>query len=357
MAPEGVDHHHPSKMYFRLQKMKKLIAYTALALALFVVSCQQDPTVVNKKNNSSLETGLTMLQEDNAAWQHENLRIYPVLADDALIAAHTAQANVKTLEDAMGARGFRITELKNFGRESGNWYNGLTLVNKSADTVFIMSGDVVTGGNQDRVNEEDLMALPGTIRNFPVFCVEHGRSTYYNPEASASEKQLAAFKGYYSVASPRVRKAVYEGDQNKVWSAVSNVTSANNATSTTSAYAALEGEDLVRARCQSYTDFFTGKFETIPNAVGLVAVSNGKVIGVEIFGHPNLFQRRIKSLVHSYAVEAAMQTETTSEAAATTDDINAAFTHVARKARENGKSDETAGRVDYGGTWLHLFSH
>ena len=336
--------------------MKKLIAYIILPLALLSGACQQDKTVVNTKPSATQETGLSLIQEVNADWQHENLRIYPVVADAALIAAHAAQANIKTLEDAMGTQGFRITEVKNFGRETGNWYNGLTLVNKSTDTVFIMSGDVVTGGNQDRVNEEDLMAMPGTIRNIPVFCVEHGRSYYYNPDAGESEKKLAAFKGYYSVASPKVRKAVYEGDQGKVWSAVSTVTTANKAVSTTGAYAALEGDDAVRARCESYNHFFTGKFETIPNAVGMVVVSNGKVIGVEIFGHPQLFQRRIKSLIHSYAVETAMTAGVSSTPDDTSDDVQDAFNHVARKAGKTGKQDETAGRFDFNGEWMHLYS-
>ena len=337
--------------------MKKLIAYIILPLALLLNACQQDKTVVNGKPTTSQETGLSLLQEDNAAWQHENLRIYPILADEGLIAAHAGQANIKTLENVMGTQGFRITEVKNFGRATSNWYNGLTLVNKTTDSVFIMSGDVVTGGNQDRVNQEDLMALPGTIRNIPVFCVEQGRSFYYNPGAGADEKKLAAFKGYYSVASPRVRKAVYDGDQGKVWDAVSNVTTANKAVSTTGAYAALESEEVVRTRCESYTNFFSGKFEEIPNAVGLVAVSNGKVIGVEIFGHPQLFQRRMKSLVHSYAVETAMTSaDVSSTPEDKQEDVLDAFNHVARKARSTVKQDETAGRFDFNGVWMHLYS-
>lgn len=336
--------------------MKKLIAYILAPVVILIASCQQDKPVVNTKPAAQQEAGLTLQVENNAALQHENLRIYPIVADEATINAHAAQASIKTLDEMMGQKGFRITEVKNFGREQANWYNGLTLLNKTDDAVFIMSGDVVTGGNQDRVNEEDQMAMPGTIRNFPVFCVEHGRSYYYNPEASEEEKKLAAFKGYYSVASPKVRKAVYGGNQGEVWDAVSHVTKANNAGSSTQAYAALENADIVRDRCKSYTDFFTGKFDDMPNAVGMVAVSNGKVIGVEIFGHPQLFQKRVKSLIHSYAVEAASVQDTSNSPGDNTYDIQDAFKHVAGKARKTSTSDETAGKFVHDGEWLHLYS-
>lgn len=336
--------------------MKKLIAYILAPAVILIAACQQDKPVVNTKPNTPQENGLSLQEEENAALKHENLRIYPIIADEATINAHAAQASVKTLDEMMGQKGFRITEVKNFGRDQGNWYNGLTLLNKTDDPVFIMSGDVVIGGNQDRVNEEDQMAMPGTIRNFPVFCVEHGRSSYYNPAASAEEKKLAAFKGYYSVASPKVRKAVYGGNQGEVWNAVSHVTEANNATTSTQAYAALETADVVRDRCKSYTDFFTGKFDEMPNAVGMVAVSNGKVIGVEIFGHPQLFQRKVKSLIHSYAVEAAAVNDTSNAPVANNYDVQDAFKQVARKARKTATSDEVAGKFVHDGEWLHLYS-
>jgi hypothetical protein len=336
--------------------MKKLIAYMVLPLVLLLNACQEEKTFTDKNTTATKQNinGLELQDDNNAEWQHGMLRLYPILADEELIADHAGQAHIKTLSDAMVTKGFRITEVKQFGREQTNWYNGLTLVNKSKDTVYVMSGDVVTGGNQDRVNSEDLMAMPGTIRNIDVFCVEHGRSTYYNPNADAVERKLAAFNGYYGIASPRVRKAVYDKDQSAVWGAVAQVTKDNNAASSTQTYAALEQENDMKEAREAYIRFFTSKFENMPNVVGLVAVCNGKVIGTEVFGHPALFQRRVKALVHGYAVDAATATKDENP----TDDTAAAkraFSNVVTVAANGKKGTEEIGRFDFGGDWVHIY--
>ena len=332
--------------------MKKYFVLLTFSLLVLLNACREEGQS-NTTTNS--KPALSLLKDHPEDWQHDNLQLYPIVADAALLAEHAGQANIKTLSEAMSTKGFRITEVKQFGREQANWYSGLTLVNKSTDTVFIMSGDVVTGGNQDRVNEEDLMALPGTIRNIDVFCVEAGRSSYYNPAADESERKLAAFRGYYNVASPRVRKAVYGGDQQEVWGAVAQVTSANGAGSSTSTYAALETENEFKTRRDGYVHFFNDKFATVENVVGVVAVCDGKVIGTEVFGHPQLFNRRVKALIHSYAVEAAtIETGRTSPPVVEVADH--AFKTVLKKAAPDAKSDASIGRFDFGGQWLHLYS-
>lgn len=332
--------------------MKKYFVLLTFSFLVFFNACREEG---QSNTTATQKPALSLVKDHPEDWQHDNLQLYPIVADAALLAEHAGQANIKTLTEAMSTKGFRITEVKQFGREQANWYSGLTLVNKSTDTVFVMSGDVVTGGNQDRVNEEDLMALPGTIRNIDVFCVEKGRSSYYNPDADESERKLAAFRGYYNVASPRVRKAVYGGDQHEVWGAVAQVTTANGANSNTSTYAALETENESKTRRDGYIHFFTDKFTTLENVVGVVAVCDGKVIGTEVFGHPQLFERRVKALIHSYAVEAAT-VETGRTSAPVPEVAEHAFNTVLKKAAPHAKGDAAIGRFDFGGQWLHLYS-
>ncbi len=342
------------------KSMKKLIFCLVLPLVLLLNACTHDPAASSQqqtntagsKERRATKGGIQMAEEENAEWQHGTLRLYPITADEELMAMHGAQAGILTLEEAMPLKGFRITERKNFGREQGNWYNGLTLVNKSTEPVFLMSGDVVTGGNQDRVNAEDLMAMPGTIRNFDVFCVEQGRSSYYNANATPTERKLGAFNGYFAVASPRVRSAVYQGNQSEVWGAVAQVTKEYNAETSTHTYAALDREQAQNEQRDAYINFFSGKFEAMDKAVGLIAVCNGKVIGAEVFGHPNVFQRRVKALIHSYAVDAAQQTISDSgnglQAAKST------FEAIARAA-EQKKDVDQIGCFVHDAQWLHLY--
>lgn len=338
--------------------MKKFALFTACSV-LFLFACGDSGPEV-KLTTSEPEAaqnytvaGLHLQMNADPAWQFQNLRLYPVTAEpNAQTVDGVGLPLLKTLADAMNLPGFRITERKQFGRNDEAWYNALTVQNKTEDTVFLMSGDVVTGGNQDRVIAYDDVVLPGTVKNIDVFCVEHGRSSYYDPSAPDSEKKVAAFRGYYNVASPQVRKAVHSGNQQGVWDAVASVTSANGATSHTKTYAALETENEKKAKREAYLRFFDGKFTDMPNVVGMVAVCNGKVVGVDIFGNSDLFQRQYKALLHGYAAEAA-----TAEPAGDTTEPNVAyaFHDVASLADSKSKGSDFAGKFGVDGRWVHLY--
>lgn len=300
------------------------------------------------------DQGLALVTEANPEWQYENLRLYPITADDATVEAHAGLATLKTLSEAMTMRGFRILERKQFGRQEGAWYNALTVQNKTAEPVFLMSGDVITGGNQDRVVAQDQVIAATDVKNIEVFCVEAGRSHYYDADAPEAEKRVAAFKGYYNVASPRVRQAVQGANQQAVWNAVADVTKANGAESSTSAYAALDqNASTQKVKRDAYLSFFEGKLTDQPNVVGVVAVCGDKVLAVDIFGHPELFRRQFPNLLHGYATEAATcQPRAGAEAAPVQRD----FSVVARLAAPDAKGHEAAGKFSRDGNWVHLYS-
>ncbi|MBL7797981.1 MAG: hypothetical protein JNJ90_15930 [Saprospiraceae bacterium] len=336
--------------------MKHIALLILLSAVLF--SCNETGTDSTSQINADEKTatvaasGLRLDVSDNPELTFKNLRLYPVLADAGLLENNRLPI-LKTLAEAMQTHGFRITERKQFGREQETWYNGLTVQNKSADPVFLMAGDVVTGGNQDRVIAHDDVIQPASLKNIEVFCVEAGRSTYYNPAAPESEKQVAAFKGYYNVASPQVRKAVYSGNQQGVWGAVGKVTEANNATSSTQTYAALETENAKKEQREACLRFFEGKFDNLPDAVGVVAVCDGKVVGVDVFGHPKLFRRQFKALLHGFAAETAFS-ETTKDVPGHV--AEAAFRQVVREADKARTGTEAVGKFSLGDAWVHLYS-
>ncbi|MFN0014082.1 MAG: ARPP-1 family domain-containing protein [Saprospiraceae bacterium] len=332
----------------------------ALLLVLFIslfFSCNEtsptsETTATNQPSRSESVAGLTLDLQANPEWSFQNLRLYPILAEPEMLKTN-ALPTLKTLADAMETAGFRVTERKQFGREQSAWFNALTVQNKTHDTIFLMSGDVVTGGNQDRVIAYDDVVLPGSLKNIEVFCVEAGRSTYYDPAAPESEKRVAAFKGYYNVASPEVRKAVYSGKQEGVWSAVSKVTQANQAASSTQTYAALETENDKKEQREACLRFFEGKFTNLPNAVGVVAVCNGKVVGIDIFGQPDLFRRQFKALLHGFAAESGAAGKEQSNAPELAEK---AFRQVAREAAQSSKGSQNVGKYTLGDSWVHLHS-
>lgn len=334
--------------------MKKTSLFAALVV-FTLFACNDTNTPVDSQQQPGIRAvnGLALSLEANPEWEYENLRLYPVLATADRQQADAVIPTLKTLAEAMQIPGFRITERKQFGRSPDNWYNALTVQNKSQDTVFLLSGDVVTGGNQDRVIAYDDIIPPGTVKNIEVFCVEAGRSSYYNPEAPEAEKRVAAFRGYYNVASPQVRMAVNSGNQQGVWRAVEQVTSANKAISATKAYAALETENEQKEQREAYLRFFDQKLAGLENAVGMVAVCNGKVIGVDIFGQSSLFQQLYPALLHGYAAEAAVMSSPRSEPRE--EEVLTAFHQVAAQATKTTRVPESVGKFTYGDAWVHLY--
>ena len=127
--------------------MKKL----TFLLVLFLAACKTDKTTnsetITEANVQNFEIDLTTNEE----LDFEKMRIYPIVASDEHIANHAELASYKNLKEAMDIKGFRITEAKPFGDfQDVNAVNNLTVQNKSKDTIYLMAGDVVQGGNQDR---------------------------------------------------------------------------------------------------------------------------------------------------------------------------------------------------------------
>src|SRR5882724_6494278 len=93
---------------------------------------------------------------------HENLAIY-------LIRGPSAAGKVPlTLDEALGKRAVRV-------HETGN-VNELTVENLGNEDVFIQSGDIVKGGQQDRALTVSLILPPKSGRvPLSAFCVEQGR--------------------------------------------------------------------------------------------------------------------------------------------------------------------------------------
>lgn len=102
-------------------------------------------------------------------------------------------------------------------RETGD-VNRLTIQNRSNQDVFVQAGDIVKGGQQDRVLALDLIVPPRSSR-IPIdaFCVEQGRWNRRGNEAvtafSASDNALAS-KDLKIAAKAK-------GSQGEVWANVS----------------------------------------------------------------------------------------------------------------------------------------
>ncbi len=293
--------------------MKKL---PFLLLLLTMVACNLEKAVQSSEqpavnSTAQVEAAFTVQQDMTEALTFDNLRLYPIEATADHIEAHAELARFKNLKEAIDLPGFHITEKKAFGRSTDRGtVNTLTIQNKSQDTVYLMAGDVLKGGKQDRLIAEDMIVPPRTITDISVFCVERNRWEVL-PEngettTASDKKRQYAFTNYYNCASNEVRKAAKQTrNQKAVWDKVGEWTALNNAQSRTESYTALEKSEEFTTKRDQYIEFFIKQMNALSNnTVGLIAVSGDKVLGADIFNHPTLFEKQLPVLLHAYVTDA-----------------------------------------------------
>lgn len=259
-------------------------------------------------------TGELRLDETPVTFQH--LQLYAVRRNMTTTIAH--DANYKTLKEALDTKVLVVSESGASGGDNprilpttdnvvmeenqiggGERVNTLKVENLSNDTVFLMAGELVKGGKQDRVIAKDMILPPKSGKqDLPVFCVEHGRWTYH---ADGADNK---FNSYSNVVSNTVRDAVVNGkDQGKVWSEVDNVTKANSAVTATSNYNGLEASGDFQKKSQPYLDFYKDKFKNNTDIVGIIAMSGDTLIGADVFYNPFMFDKQIDGLLHAYVTD------------------------------------------------------
>ncbi|TND08592.1 MAG: hypothetical protein FD123_2096 [Bacteroidetes bacterium] len=288
--------------------MKQYLCYAALTV---FAACNAQPPAGN--GNAPAGKGFYL---DEKAMAFKDLQLYPIRATSGYIDEHSHFGKYKTLKEGINAGTVKVSE-RSTDAPAGNLndnvsgdaatVNTLLIENTSNDTVFLMAGELVKGGKQDRVIAQDMILPPKSGKqNLPVFCVEHGRWTYDNKE-KAGEK--ASFSGYQNVSSNTVRKTVAtEQNQSAVWRDVAVVTTANNADAaagnTSGTYNGLENNgDFVKKR-DEYLKYFKGAFDTTSYVIGVVAMSGDSVIGSDIFFSPELFKKQYGNLLYSYVTDA-----------------------------------------------------
>lgn len=278
-----------------------LRSFFFLLALISLVGCQNGTDAV--QNDTTANNDLMVNTADLNTLTYDGLHLVPVTASESFIKENKDLVNLQTLDVAIENPRFRISEKKPYGRfEDRSAVNTLTVQNKSEETVFLMAGDIVEGGNQDRVIAQNVIIKPNTIQDVQVFCVEPNR---WSPrESDESPDKNFAFTGYYHVASSDLRNTMRAtNNQGKVWAKVNEITTQNDAVTGTGTYAALADAETFNQKKLDYLRFFEGKFEDHNNIVGLIAVNGNEIIATDIFGHPDLFQAKLNDLLHSYTTD------------------------------------------------------
>ncbi|HKX00494.1 MAG TPA: DUF6569 family protein [Bryobacteraceae bacterium] len=267
--------------------------------------------------------------------------------------------------------------------ETGN-VNQLAIENLSTEDVYIQSGDIVKGGQQDRVFPDDYL-LPSKSGKVPIgaFCVEQGRWTRRGAERAdrfnastnslptkslklAARKQQDQGAVWQQVAAARVELAeavTVEAGEGGGAGTRAFLASA----SPTSMQLALENKKVNDA-AGAYIRRLSGIIDK-PDVVGYAFAINGKLNSADVYASHDLFQRMWPKLLKASAMEAVAERRKNKDKAAPDSAAVRASLAQAEHGRESSK--EIANRLDVvtketpealefetrdrdeGGAWIH----
>src|SRR5207247_739480 len=197
------------------------------------------------------------------------------------------------------------------------------------EEVYVQFGDIVKGGNQDRVLVTDLILTPqGGKVSIAAFCVEPGRWSRRGKEAagsfSSSEQQLPS-KDLKVAAGAKA-------DQQEVWKAVGAtrerlsraaavpggaagagsgtfVAAPPPAMPASSSLALMVEAKEVRKSAEDYTKALGTTVNDKPDVVGYAFAVNGKLVGAEVYSSQSLFRGMWAKLLKAAALEAMADDE------------------------------------------------
>jgi hypothetical protein len=189
----------------------------------------------------------------------------------------------------------------------------LAVENRSRLPLFIQSGDIVKGGQQDRVLPYDEVVPPDSGRvPLAAFCVERGRS------GPRGQEPLAYFQSANEVLPGRqlklaslLKRSQFDIQAN-IWTGVSQAQASlarnvggpvQGEQSPTSLQLTLENSRVQNA-IQGYVDKLTPAVGEKNDVIGCVFVVNGQVQTAEVYASASLFQRLWPRLLRAGAVDA-----------------------------------------------------
>ncbi len=260
---------------------------------------------------------------------HENLAIYLVYGKSA------GGAVPLTLDEALTKRAVKV-------HETGN-VNELQVENLGSDEIFVQSGDIVKGGQQDRVLSVSLILPPKSGRiNIAAFCVEQGRwsargkedvKTFTTASASVPSREAklairAPAETTRPVVTPNPVAGIDQGrimyhaardsaasPQQQVWARVKKMqdglssnlgTPVQAAASQSSLQLSLENEKLRDAQ-DAYLKVLLNAGERDADVLGYVFAVNGKLNSAEIYPSNGLFRKMWPKLLKASITEAIGQ--------------------------------------------------
>lgn len=188
--------------------------------------------------------------------------------------------------------------------------------------IYIMAGEIIIGGKQDRMISHDVLIPAGKETEVSVRCVEQGRW----------HGRSGKFKSGGALGLAGVRSALQFKEQQDVWSEVSKACEEHDATSPSGTYGAILSSEDVGDESRPYLEAMKKGLRD-DNMVGMIMCLNGEVVCVDIFAHPDFFTKVKDKLLKAYVLD-AVTTEKENTKIPTEKEIKAFFEEM-KSAEEN----------------------
>jgi len=346
----------------------RLFHWLALLLVVFATACtfatagdpEREPakTPRAKVDDTHLSLG--------AAVSWGGLTVWPVI--DAR-ADKRPSGDYTTLARALAEGTLAVKEMG-----SGGSVPQLMVHNTGKQTVLLTAGEVLQGGQQDRVLVKDVV-LPPSPEPVPVAvnCVEQGR---WSPGATGIS---FGYGGRGEVTLTRTVQA--EKSQGATWATVAQLNAAKakvvggpdaaELAPSSGTYMASLDQETVRRHVEAGLAVLEPGFAGLQLVVGLVVAVDGKVRNAELYGHPSLFDKARADTLRGAALEAVSLDVHDKAASAPADQVAVLFLREALTAQQVAeeaegavvrKEQKAAGAAAYwtedvGGHFIHLTAY
>ena len=227
-------------------------------------------------------------------------------------------------------------ESQPFGDEVDGEVNTLLVLNTSGKPLYLMPGEVISGGKQDRtIGQEVVIASSEASVPVDVFCVEQGRwhgrsvestagylaaaveptgnlslviSATQSVNELAEDSRQGKFVASVGQLNKDARLAVQQaGEQGKVWEEVAKTNSKVGNDSSSDNFAA----NYMSAEFAKDFEPYIEKLKPVGDTkqiVGVAVAVNGKMLSVDVFESTPLFRKFWPKLLKSYALDAVAAT-------------------------------------------------
>lgn len=302
-----------------------LLCLVGLPAGLFISAAAQNSSTTPQQTSGYLLSG---------PYTHKNLTVFLVHGKDQ------TNKTFLTLQEALAQKKVRVYETKNV--------NELAIRNFSNQDVYVQAGDMVRGGEQDRMISVDFIVPPRSGR-MPIsaYCVESGR---WNRRANEAPSTFSSSENFASSKELKLA-AKSEQSQDAVWKNVSVVQAKLTENARADVRAGLSESSLelsvenarVKETTAEYIMALSNILRNKNDVIGYVFAINGKVNSADVYASRALFAKLWPKLIKANAVEALAELQRDLEVATVSDQAVQEFLAESEKPAPSTK--DVTGRV------------